>query len=243
MPRVVERALRWMILVPALALCAACADGTPLPGGDASTGGIPPPPPPDKPGTPPAGPDPDRPNEPPPDQPEAEPPPEEGQPTDDCMGIDFLGVCHGTLAVWCEADEGQLYAYDCADEGLVCDYIDEDIGYYCVPDRAGGPPEDQPPEREPDPPPEREPDPAPDLPPEDQPPEQPAEPADPCPGVDWFGRCDGNVAVWCDDEEEILQFDCSWIGMICQDLGIFGHRCVAPDQNQSPPQNPSSPGG
>lgn len=231
--------LRWSILGGVLALSAACADGAPLAGTDAAPGNeIPPPPLADKPGSPPPGlPDPDRPDEPGPD----EPPPETGQPTDDCMGIDYLGVCHGTLAVWCE--ESELYAYDCADEGLLCDYIDEDIGYYCVPDRGPPPPEDQP-QPDPEPEPMREPDPAPDLPPqEDPPPDQPAEPADPCPGVDWFGRCDGNVAVWCDDEEEILQFDCTWIGMVCQNLGIFGHRCVAPEESQNPPQNPGQPGG
>ncbi len=226
-------------LLFALALSfGACADGTPL---ESDAGppqnNIPPPPPPDKPGTPPPGaPDPDQPqpdpgpDDPPPEQ--GEDPPPEGQ-ADECMGIDYLGVCHGTLAVWCE--EGQLYAFDCEEEGLGCDFIDEDIGYYCVPDR--GPPDEQPP---PDLPPQEDP------PPDEQPPpDLPPDPAeeDPCPGVDWFGRCDGNVAVWCDDEEEILQFDCTWIGMVCQNLGFLGHRCVAPDQQQNPPPDGQIPGG
>lgn len=224
--------LRSSLLAMVAALGFACADGELVSAGQdaAPNAEIPPPPLPDKPGAPPAGaPDPDPPG--PQPDPQADPPGEPGMPEDDCMGVDFLGVCHGTLAVWC--DEGELFAFDCADEELTCDYIDEDIGYYCVPDRGPPPPEDQP---QPEPEPDREPDPPPpDLPPqEDPPPDQPAEPADPCPGVDWFGRCDGNVAVWCDDEEEILQFDCSWIGMVCRDLGFLGHRCVAPEQMQNP---------
>lgn len=228
-----SRFCRVLSLLAAVSLTTACADGTPLTGDDAGAGlDIPPPPLPDKPGAPPPGaPDPDRPE--PPDTPDPEAPenPGDGQPEDNCMGVDFLGVCHGTLAVWC--DEGALYAYDCADDGLLCDYVDQDIGYYCVPDRgappAPGPDPEPSPEPEPEIPPEEPP--PPDLPPEGDP---PAQPDDPCPGVDWFGRCDGNVAVWCDDEEEILQFDCGWIGMVCRDLGFFGHRCVAPEQAQSP---------
>lgn len=234
MARIITRSA--CLLAVAL-LVGACADGAPVDvdAGAPSQDYIPPPPPPDKPGSPPPGvQDPDQPApdpESPTPGPESEPPPE-GE-VDECMGIDFLGVCHGTLAVWCE--EGQLFAFDCAEEGLGCDYIDADIGYYCVPDR--GPP---PPEGEPLPPPDDPPDqPPPDLPPQEDP--DPGE-VDPCPGVDWFGRCDGNVAVWCDDEEEILQFDCSWIGMVCRDLAFLGHRCVAPDQGTPPPDG-QTPGG
>lgn len=213
-------------------LLGACADGTPVAIDGGLESGIPPPPLPDKPGAPPPGtPDPDAPEPEDPEDPGDKPP--EQQPEDNCRGIDFLGVCHGTLAVWCE--EGELYAYDCAEEQLVCDYIDQDIGYYCVP--GGGQPPGQPPPDGPEPEPEIPPEdqPPPDLPPQEDP---PAQPEDPCPGVDWFGRCDGNVAVWCDDEEEILQFDCAWIGMVCRDLGFFGHRCVSPDQAQNPGESP-----
>lgn len=202
-------------------------------GADMFTGAIPPPP--DKPGT--------RPQASPPPEgevpPEGEIPPEgeeipdkppeavEEDPPDNCRGVDFLGQCHGTLAVWC--DENELYAYDCAEDGQACGFIDGEIGYYCLPDsEAGEPPPEAPPE-------------GPEVPPEGVPWEPPPpEPADPCPGVDWFGRCEGDVAIWCDDEEEILQFNCTWIGMVCRDLLFLGHRCVLPE---NAPMDPGTPGG
>ncbi len=48
---------------------------------------------------------------------------------DPCMGIDYLGECQGNTAVWCEG--GALQMVDCTDGGETCQYIDDEIGYYC----------------------------------------------------------------------------------------------------------------
>lgn len=228
----------------------ACADGV---APDEGPPGVPPPPPPgaqlpDKPtpptppppeGMPPEDPEPGMPPEDPgPDSPPEDPgpdsPPMEGDPRG-CGGVDYLGKCEGDVAVWCEEDE--LLAYDCSLDGQSCRYIDDQIGYFCVEVGNGGepapelPPEGMPPE---------DPEPAPELPPEGMPPEGgDPPPDDPCPGVDAFGRCEGSVAVWCDDNEEILRFDCTLIGWVCMDLGLLGHRCVPPDNGGGQQQ----PGG
>lgn len=70
-------------------------------------------------------PPPQPPPQPPPTQPPAPPPPE-----DPCRGVDFLGLCDGNVAVWCE--NGQLWAIDCAAEGAFCAYIDDQIGFFCL---------------------------------------------------------------------------------------------------------------
>ncbi len=153
----------------------------------------------------------------------------EAPPPTGCQDVDYLGVCHGTLAVWCEDNE--LWAYDCAEDGQQCGFIDDQIGYYCLPGSdPSQPPPEAPPEGQPDPPP---PDPG---------------MVDPCPGVDWFGRCEGNTAIWCDDEEEIITFDCTVLGMVCRNTIIFGNRCVLPEDNnmgQTPAPDPGggNPGG
>lgn len=229
----------------AITLCAclagaivACADGVapeqtpeppppPGPGGQLPDKPTPPSPPPaePEPGAPPEDPGPDTPPEDPgPDS----PPPETGP---GCGEVDFLGKCEGNVAVWCQDDE--LLAYDCSIDGQACRFIDDQIGYFCV-EVGGGddervpdlPPDEMPPE---DMPPDGQ-EPVPELPPpEGQEPDAP--PADPCPGVDALGRCDGTVNVWCDNNEEILSFDCALLGWVCMDLGLLGHRCVPPDQN------------
>jgi hypothetical protein len=54
-----------------------------------------------------------------------------GGATDNCDGVDYLGYCtsDGTL-VWC--DGGVLKAYDCAADGLTCQYVDDTTGNTCV---------------------------------------------------------------------------------------------------------------
>ncbi len=68
------------------------------------------------------------------------PPPgvDEVDPEDPCMGIDFLGMCDGATAVWCQ--DGALQRFDCASEGLGCGWVDEDTGYYCMEDPSTEPP-------------------------------------------------------------------------------------------------------
>ena len=45
------------------------------------------------------------------------------------MGIDYLGECQGNVAVWCEG--GALQMVDCTEDGETCQYIDDEIGWYC----------------------------------------------------------------------------------------------------------------
>ena len=54
----------------------------------------------------------------------------DGEP-DACMGIDFLGQCspEGVLT-YCL--DGQLQTIDCAAFGEACEYVDDEIGNYCV---------------------------------------------------------------------------------------------------------------
>jgi len=50
---------------------------------------------------------------------------------DPCQGVTARGACQdGELAVWC--DNGVLHQRHCAACNQVCDYVDSDIGYYCV---------------------------------------------------------------------------------------------------------------
>jgi hypothetical protein len=59
----------------------------------------------------------------------------EGEP---CGAESYLGHCEGDVAVWCH-DNGLLARLDCAAEGRVCAYVDEETGYYCKSaDACGG---------------------------------------------------------------------------------------------------------
>jgi hypothetical protein len=51
-------------------------------------------------------------------------------PADPCEGLDYLGRCNGATAEWC--DEGTFQSLDCALDGLRCDYVDDQTGYYCT---------------------------------------------------------------------------------------------------------------
>ncbi len=76
----------------------------------------------------------------PPPAPPAEDPPAEQPPApandlraddpsagDPCEGLDYLGECRGSTAVWC--DNGALLSRECGDAG--CGYVDDSIGWYC----------------------------------------------------------------------------------------------------------------
>ncbi|MCC7540465.1 MAG: hypothetical protein IT379_29885 [Deltaproteobacteria bacterium] len=82
----------------------------------------------------------------PPEDPGSTPPaPPPADPSDPCMGLDYLGVCEGATARWCEG--GQLKSRDCAREGLGCGWVDDTTGYYCggSGDRPDAPPPTTPP--------------------------------------------------------------------------------------------------
>lgn len=51
------------------------------------------------------------------------------EPVDPCEGIDYLGACDGTVAIWCDA-EG-YHEYDCADQGRRCGWTGNRYGYWC----------------------------------------------------------------------------------------------------------------
>lgn len=94
---------------------------------------------------------------------------------------------------------------------------------------AGAPP-DPAPAPAPDPAPDPDPDPAPDPAP------------DPCMGVDYLGRCDGDVAVWCGRDGTLRSRDCADYGMTCAWIdAATGYYCTdaalppAPDAGVAPP--------
>ncbi len=47
-----------------------------------------------------------------------------------CQGYDFVGVCEGNVAKWC--DNGVVYERDCSFEGQVCGYSESANGNYCL---------------------------------------------------------------------------------------------------------------
>lgn len=56
---------------------------------------------------------------------EAGEPPEGG-----CGEIDYQGQCDGTVAEWC--DNGQVRRRDCSERGQVCDYVNDEVGFFCT---------------------------------------------------------------------------------------------------------------
>lgn len=55
---------------------------------------------------------------------------EGGAPQDQCGDLDYLGRCDGYTAEWC--DNGRVQRFDCTTRGEVCDYVNEEIGFYCT---------------------------------------------------------------------------------------------------------------
>ena len=199
---------------------------------------------------------------PPNDGPASEPPPNDGPPNDvppndvppndvppndvppqdplppagaDCGALDYLGVCEGPVAVYC--DMGVVARVDCAAVGQGCEWIDAVTGFFCA---EGGAPDA----------------PLPDAPPPVNPP-----PADvlppaggPCGALDYLGLCDGDVAVWCEGEvvhlrdcREMSGLGCGWVdevtGNYCGGQGDGPPPDVAPPPDASPPETPPPNGG
>ncbi|MGK0358774.1 MAG: hypothetical protein ACI9U2_001067 [Bradymonadia bacterium] len=53
-----------------------------------------------------------------------------------CDALGFLGRCNGDVAEWCDPD-GVPAARDCADNREYCTFIDDDLGFYCLPQPEG----------------------------------------------------------------------------------------------------------
>lgn len=65
-------------------------------------------------------------------------PPTEPLPEGDpCDSLDYLGRCNEDIAEWC--DEGVFKTRDCAEDGLVCEYVDDSVGFYCAAPRTPPP--------------------------------------------------------------------------------------------------------
>ncbi|MEW5849757.1 MAG: S1 family peptidase [Myxococcota bacterium] len=47
-----------------------------------------------------------------------------------CGDVDYLGRCEGDVAQWCRNET--LRSKDCAADGQVCRYVDDETGYYCA---------------------------------------------------------------------------------------------------------------
>ena len=47
-----------------------------------------------------------------------------------CGEIDYLGRCDGNVAQWC--DSGVVRQLDCQDRGQRCDFVDEQVGFFCA---------------------------------------------------------------------------------------------------------------
>lgn len=53
-----------------------------------------------------------------------------------CGDVDYTGYCDGTTLVWCE--DAMLKTKNCADDGRICVYQDDVVGYNCVFPGGGG---------------------------------------------------------------------------------------------------------
>ncbi len=49
---------------------------------------------------------------------------------DPCEHLGYAGMCQGSAAVWC--DQGRLLRLDCAQLGARCDWVDDELGFYCL---------------------------------------------------------------------------------------------------------------
>jgi hypothetical protein len=106
-----------------------------------------------------------------------------------CGEITYYGECDGDTLRYC-ADDTTLIQIDCmAEYGVGCGLEDDVIGYNCG---GGG-----------------------------------GESSGGCGDVSYLGTCDGDVAVWC-SEEEIAQYDCSVQGKTCGYVDDeVGYWCVS----------------
>ncbi len=71
--------------------------------------------------------------------------PSDAGPGSACGDLDYRGRCDGSVVSWCASD-GTLRSRDCAEHGLVCGWLDDTIGNWCLPPAggsdAGAPPSD-----------------------------------------------------------------------------------------------------
>ncbi len=51
-------------------------------------------------------------------------------PETECGDLDYLGRCAGPVAEWC--DSGQISRLDCGQRGQLCDFVDDQRGWFCV---------------------------------------------------------------------------------------------------------------
>ncbi len=47
-----------------------------------------------------------------------------------CGDLDYHGSCDGAVAQWC--DNGQVRTRDCNEHGQVCDFVNEEVGFFCT---------------------------------------------------------------------------------------------------------------
>ncbi|MCB9593994.1 MAG: hypothetical protein H6719_14770 [Sandaracinaceae bacterium] len=59
-----------------------------------------------------------------------------GGPSSACGDLDYRGRCEGSVVTWCASD-GTIRSRDCAEHGLVCGWLDDATGNWCL---AGTPP-------------------------------------------------------------------------------------------------------
>lgn len=50
--------------------------------------------------------------------------------SDPCDSLDYQGRCDGSVAEWCNG--GEYHAVDCAGQGAICDFVDDETGYFCA---------------------------------------------------------------------------------------------------------------
>lgn len=103
------------------------------------------------------------------------------------------------------------------DQGCTQYGVDTNVsGYVDWMEQYVGALENHQPAPNPNPNPDPQPDPNPDLPPQN---------GDPCQGIDYNGVCQGDVAVWCQDEQ-LVEADCGDRGQTCGDAGALGNYCI-----------------
>ena len=125
---------------------------------------------------------------------------------DPCLGITFQGICdENDVARWCE--EGEIRFKYCIPCDQVCGWAGPAFGKYCIDEPIDGDMDSDSDSDHPD---------------------------EPCGSVTWLGCCEGNTAVWCDDESDALMSeDCSAYGLSCGWSGDYGYYCGGDGEDPS----------
>jgi len=105
-------------------------------------------------------------------------------PPDPCNGETLQGRCEDGKAIYCSL--GRVVTQDCAAAGYDCG-LNSEGNYRCI---------------------ERQ---------------------DPCGGETFQGRCEGNIAIWC-ESSTIMQSDCNAINQICSQDEWGNFRCIPAPQ-------------